>query len=63
ILTLPCGCQRANVVTTTTTQCATAPGQQACRTGYMYTTTATNCPTGSAVATPAGGPGVGAYGP
>ncbi|KAG6013015.1 hypothetical protein E4U43_007520 [Claviceps pusilla] len=48
ILTLPCGCGHATVTTTTTSVCATADGQQACHLGYMYTTTATNCPTPTA---------------
>ncbi|KAG6019260.1 hypothetical protein E4U19_007271 [Claviceps sp. Clav32 group G5] len=47
ILTLPCGCARGTVLRTTETQCPTANGETICMTNYMYTTTATNCPTTS----------------
>ncbi|KAG6177081.1 hypothetical protein E4U23_002045 [Claviceps purpurea] len=47
ILTLPCGCARGTVLRTTETQCPTANDETICMTNYMYTTTATNCPTTS----------------
>ncbi|KID83515.1 hypothetical protein MGU_09185 [Metarhizium guizhouense ARSEF 977] len=44
ILTLPCGCTKAtNVVQQTTTVCATVPSAVNCVTGFMFTTTSTNC--------------------
>ncbi|TWU76229.1 hypothetical protein ED733_004468 [Metarhizium rileyi] len=44
ILTLPCGCTKAtNVVQQTTTVCAATDSAVNCYTGFMFTTTATNC--------------------
>ncbi|KAG5988235.1 hypothetical protein E4U52_006770 [Claviceps spartinae] len=45
ILTLPCGCARGTVLRTTQTQCPTANDETVYMTNYMYTTTATDCPT------------------
>ncbi|GAB0132813.1 hypothetical protein EsDP_00001239 [Epichloe bromicola] len=45
ILILPCGCKTATkVAQPVVTKCPQSEGQLNCQTGFMLTTTATNCP-------------------